>query len=145
MNSIEVWRAIRAVLLADATFVANLDSSTAVLESQPDAPLVDGCVTIKVLDDLPNIELTTLGRWEPRIQLNFYSSDPLKAESMKTRADVLLTIPTSRTQPIDSANYRISGLVRRSGNDLGPVVTLREGKTLRHVATTWSAVVTKLA
>lgn len=145
MNSIEVWRAIRAVLVADATFVANLDNATAVLESQPNAPLVDGCATIKVMDDAPNTGLTTLGRWEPRIQLNFYSSDPLKVEAMKTRADVLLSIPVSRTQPIDSANYRISELVRRNANDLGPVVKLREDKTLRHIATTWSAVVTKLA
>jgi hypothetical protein len=145
MNNVEVWQAIRAVLVADATFAALLASADAVIESNPGAPLVDGCVTIKVMADNPNEDLSTLGRWEPQLQINFYSSSVTTLELLKVRADALLEIPRSRTNPIDSANYRISVLYRGPDVDLGPVVRLADGKQLRHKATTWKAVVTKLA
>jgi hypothetical protein len=145
MNSVEVWQAIRAVLVADATFTAYLASAESVMESHPGAPLVDGCVTIRVMSDNPDVDLSGLGRWNPQLQINFYHSNPSTLELMKVRADALLEIPRSRTNPIDSDNYRISQLVRPGSNDLGPVVKLTDGKQLRQTATTWKAVVTKLA
>ena len=85
MNDGELWQGNRAVMGADATFAGYLAAADAVYQSESGVPLKDGSATIRVLDDLPDLRLTGLGKFEPRLQINLYASDPVKLAATRSK------------------------------------------------------------
>jgi len=144
MNWDEIRTAIRAVLIADATFAAFLASASSVYESEPGVALEDGSVTIGLTNDGPVTEASITGEYQPRIQINLYKSAPATLWAMRERLGALLEIPRERTTPITSSGYQIRTLTCFNALDLGKVKQLNENLFLRHVATEWRAKIVKL-
>lgn len=138
----EIWTALRTAMTGDATLVAMLDSADQIWRQAPDGPIRYPAIVLEVPDDRPQTQISGTGVWRPNFEIHVYAETFDICRQIIGRLDEQFTIPENRQQ-ISSANFRMTLLRRRNGNEAGTVRDVDSGKKIRHFASEWQCRINK--
>lgn len=136
----EVLTEIRRVKTADSTLTGLLGDANQIYRGRDiPASVTFPAIRMWLMDDAPNLEVSALGVYRPRLQIDIFAADPTVIDAIKDRMDQLLTIPHKRTDPINSSNFSVRQMLRRGPSlNVGTIdVQDSAGRFIQQVATEW--------
>lgn len=139
----DIYKAIRAIAVADTTLTAMLGSSTefyygADIALNPTAPFI----VLREMDDVPMTNDSFWGDFRPRVEMHVCGPDPGRLMQIVERLDTLFIIPFKRATVIETTTHVVRQMLRRSALQLPMAQREADDRVFQQIVTEWELKVT---
>lgn len=138
----DLWKAICGVLIADSTLTTTLGVAAASIwyaEDGTPAKLAYPGVRVKFLTEGPVTDLSAVGAFEPRVDIDIFGVSQAVNRQIAWRLDQLLDIPRLRPAGLSAGDWKINLLMRRDTRAIGKTgITNADGASVYQLNTDWT-------
>lgn len=141
----EIYSALIAAMEAD-TGAGGLSSLLApgiasgqlsILQDWPDNPPQFPALILKLSSSRPITELSTLGLWRPRLQIDILGVDPIIQRDIESRLNTLLDIPRTNTSGLVTTNFTVDLAYWLDTQESGEIRWQNTDQVVKSLATLW--------
>jgi len=144
LNLDELYRVIRAALLANATVRGLLSSADAVYqESSANVRITAPAILMRLISEGPQAQITSPGKYRPALRLRIIAQQTDRCRAIEQALQAVLDIPRTVSGGLSNANLRLESCHQVDANEGGAFLTADQSATST-LETVWNCSVRAL-